>query len=266
MSDNRRNILVKDLSSFFSQYRKGSPITRSVKQSTLLSIINDFKKINSTPASWKSLSSDTILALVSLWKIKKITDGTICQKLSIIRWFNTEYNLKITIPNNSALCLKRNAGKNLFIDFDHHQLLSNNISPINRYFYYLQIKLGLTKSEAIKINVSQSIKNGKLFIDKKISFNSRSREVLLYDDIITPDLILTKSIDLESLSFFHDAELKLLKINKRTILRYIYFLNRFQQLSSNINLTRKKAIAIIGEETGLQDFKLINNVLLKNNI
>lgn len=262
---------LKEARQIMSHWRQGSPKTRYNEKLMMKQIIYDFYAVNRPVHSMKEARLSDVYQLITYWKKKQLSSGSIINRLSLLRKYLKQINSSIEIPSNKALNLKRD------YDAKVNQLekLSVNIvdqvyHPVTKLMLKLQILLGLTKLESLRfVYYPLDSQNKFIRISKSIAHNHRDRVIPIIKEeqkvlIVEFQKFVGEKLSLENLASktnllaIYHGELLFNHVASNTLFRAAYAKERYQGLVSQ-RLLKSFALKMLSQELGLKDVKKIQS-------
>lgn len=147
--------LAFDLKNLCAQSKMGSFATRSNRHDMLQLVARDIKSLGYHLPGARSLKPKHVQGLVTLWQSQGLSDGTIANRLSAVRWWAEKVNKKSVVLRNNGdygvapvRRLEKRAQK-----LDREKLAKID-DPYIAMAIELQAAFGLRREEAIKFNPS----------------------------------------------------------------------------------------------------------------
>lgn len=265
----RRKHLEKELNIFFSNLHAGKSSARKKRFDTLHTIINDLQIVGRLPLSFRHVKNEDIQLLITHWQDKKLKNSTILNRISVLRHFldqafniqilsNEEFNL-----TKEPVTKKPSVDENI-IDWVHH--------PITKSILGFQIYFGLTKFEAIKIEIDSAVAEDDLIISKIIASNNKTRfvpiltqyqqdAIKLRKGILGERKTLLEQMPIDIINGLYVGELYSFNIKRPDYLRMIYARNRMAVLKKRgkKDIEAKK---ILRDEMGFANNNTMERALL----
>lgn len=239
--------LTRSLLEFTKSNRDGSLATQADRRLMLKLFSNQLTELGYRKMTAQSLKLKHIKALIEKWKLDKVSEGTIKNRMSVLRWWSRKVGKNNLIPrDNKELGLKertRLPTKNIA-----YSLKDQDTRDLPKYIkdsLRLQDAFGLRREESAKLvpNIAFSAKD-KLYIVDSWAKGGRSRSI----DIITDeqrDLVDhlkatygNNSLIPESMNYarylsHRETHLKKSDIRRTHGLRHNYAQQRYRQLTGN---------------------------------
>ena len=173
--------LLKEVYSVIDRTNVGTHNFKKVRRNLLKRLIKDILDLKLDLKSFFLFTNDHLDKLVAYWIDSGNTVSTIMNKRAIIAWFLKELGYDITLKTSEELGLKKIKQAKDFV-YISEDLRNNVYHPITLTILDFQIYFGLSKHEAININLVSAYTNThEIYISSRLSFNSNERFV----DIIT---------------------------------------------------------------------------------
>lgn len=168
-----------DIDIILKHNKDGSFGTQSARRETLRGFAKDISKTNKK-LILQNLKPKHIVEAVDLWKFKGLTDATIKNKVSHLRWLSEKINKQNIIPRtNKELGIKNRKYSdnttNKAKDIDYSKI--TKLTKQQRLSIQLQRSFGLRCEESLKIKVSQADKGDKLVLQPSWCKGGRPREI-----------------------------------------------------------------------------------------
>lgn len=147
--------LAFDLKTLCAQSRMGSFATRANRHDMLQAAARELKTLGYHLPGARSLKPKHVQALVSLWQSQELSDGTIANRLSAIRWWSQMVDKGSVVRRTNAeygvAAVRRLEVRAQKLDPDK---LAKITDPFVAMSLELQAAFGLRREEAIKLNPS----------------------------------------------------------------------------------------------------------------
>lgn len=253
--------LIEEVLKTVSSDHTGTPRHRRNRQTTLISMINHLIHLDICPPLLTSLSNEGLTKLIAYWQDQGKAISTIRNKIAILKWYFVKQGVE---PNflplrNSDLARPRNKIK-AYIDAS---IADQVFNPLIKTILDFQFQFGLSQTESVRLDLWSAIKDGDLFISRKISHNSKSRYVSImsktqrqavnYRQKLThtrPTLI--EIMPEKMLMQLYRAELYQAGIKKRVDMRHFYARNKLADLQRKM-VDKDKAYALVMADMGFSN-------------
>lgn len=147
--------LAFELKNLCAQSKMGSFATRANRHDMLQAVARDIKGLGYHLPGARSLKPKHVQALVTLWQSQELSDGTIANRLSAVRWWAEKVNKASVVLRNNAdygvAPVRRTEKRAQKLD---REKLANIDDPHIAMSVELQAVFGLRREEAIKFNPS----------------------------------------------------------------------------------------------------------------
>ena len=264
----RTRALQKRVASIISECRRGSYSSRKACQGIIFNVLGDLSRLNRLPNSLRQISCEDIGCLVDCWTAQGQSVSTMCNKLSALRRLNRAGRLRLDIPSNQTLNLKKETSKTT-----EKILLPEVVGiyhPIIKLIIDFQVNFGLTRHEAIRLLPVIPAENNHLSIPRTIAHNRKDRFVPIISEIQCDLIQMGKNVyqDYPSLSnldglsvlrHLYIAECQLANISPSTPFHAAYARYRYDALKRTQD--NKRALGKICEEMGYQSPSKIEKFL-----
>lgn len=151
--------LAFDLKTLCAESKMGSFATRSNRHDMLQGAARDIKSLGFHLPGARSLKPKHVQGLVTLWQSQGLSDGTIANRLSAVRWWAEKVNKASVVLRDNAgygvAPVKRTAKRAQKLDRDK---LARIDDPYVAMSVELQAAFGLRREEAIKFSPSYADK------------------------------------------------------------------------------------------------------------
>lgn len=147
--------LAFELKNLCAQSKMGSFATRANRHDMLQAVARDIKVLGYHLPGARSLKPKHVQALVTLWQSQGLSDGTIANRLSTVRWWAEKVNKASVVLRNNAdygvAPVRRTEKRAQKLD---REKLAKIEDPHIAMSVELQAAFGLRREEAIKFNPS----------------------------------------------------------------------------------------------------------------
>ena len=160
--------------------RDGSYSTQANRSRILDLMANQLSELGYRRMQAKSLKPKHVDALVSLWKEKGISIGTMKNRLSALRWWAKKINKPgIIAKDNNAYAIgnRTNISEESKAQYLNAKTLSKISDPYVRLSLLLQAAFGLRREEAIKFRPGYAIKGDHIKLKPSWTKGGRARAV-----------------------------------------------------------------------------------------
>lgn len=261
---------LRESKSILAKVRGGSPRTRDSHESIIRKSIKELYFLRKPFNSITEINMDHIEYLIDHWKNLKLSNGTIGNRLSVLRKYFTLANHNVKIPSNYELGFVRK------LEPANTQNISSKIinqvhHNVTKLILRLQIYFGLTKSEAVRFRV-QLYNNYEnlIFIPKDIAHNNKDRIIIMHSDNqekVIEDLLdelgdklsLVEKVGHRTPVDLYNAELKYIDHSTKTPFRSLYARQEYEHLSNAENLPHKESIKRICGQMGISEVKVVKS-------
>ncbi|HHT9843840.1 TPA: hypothetical protein ACT9I4_001956 [Legionella pneumophila] len=266
----RKQSLRQTANRFLNTDNRGCFKERKRRSYVIHKMIDDLFIVGDVPPKWLAIKPVHIQKLVGHWQKGKLKTATIIRHLCIIRKFLYEMDCPTANEiSNNRLGLKR-SNKHKKKPKIYPGFWQNIGTPSARLLTGLQIKFGLTLSEAMRLNPDFHIQEHSLWITREIATNSRDRFIPIRNEVQVALLRdfsslvgdygnLINAIGYQTLLCSYRQELIKLKLPSIKNFRYLYARNLKQQLQSVIS--NYELTWLIMEEMGLSSRTTVWNYL-----
>jgi len=267
---------LKEANMLTSNMRHGSYRTRQQYLIVIQKTIKDLYRIKQKINSIKSITQNNIFELVNLWKINKLQDRTIVNRLTIIKKYIQLTNKNFIFPTYKELNVI-STPKNKSIEKPVTENFICNIeSTCVRFILLFQIYFGMTKDEVINIAIASLQHNASFFIiHKSISSNNKDRTILIstqkqtqlimdYYNFLSGSDSLVDKYNKRSINYMYYAELDFGGYKVLAPFRKLYIHKRYQQLDQDKSLTEDQKLNQISEEIGIKNINTIKKWITIN--
>lgn len=226
--------------------KDGSYATQQARKETLSLIAKQLKELGYNQFQLRSLKAKHVNQLVEKWKSQELSNGTLKNRMTHIRWWAGKVNKPHVIPTNDELNIEHrvfvtNETKAVTLTKEH---LAKVDDPQIKDSLRMQAAFGLRREESLKFNPEYADKGDKLELKGSWCKGSRSREI----PIVTPE---QRALVDELKARYGNASLipsdrqyvDQMNIYKNTVpktglgkghgLRHNYAQNRYKELSGN---------------------------------
>jgi hypothetical protein len=219
----------------------------------------------------KEAKLSDIYKLITYWQKKKLSSGSIINRLSLLRKYLKQINSPIEIPSNKTLNLKRN------YDIKENQCEKLSIKvvdqvyhPVTKFMLKLQMLFGLTKPESLRfVYYPLDSQNKFIRISKSVAHNQRDRVIPIIKEeqkalIVEFQQFVSEKLSLENLASkttllaIYHSELLFNAVASNTLFRAAYAEDRYQYLV-NQQLSKPSVLKQLSQELGLTDVKKIQS-------
>jgi hypothetical protein len=250
--------LLNEVFNVLDNNRVGTPQFRHVRKNVLTSIVKDLIDLKLSITSLKSFSDYHFTALLTYWHSKGNSNSTIANKKAILKWFLNHIDINIEFPSNASLNLVRDRTKpTAYISDD---LIHNIYHPINRTVLDFQLFFGLSKTESIRINLTEALSKSELQINRKLAFNSNERFISIIGDkqkqtiqyrlqVLGDHPTLLSILKERQIIDFYNTELQYNNIPDKTDLRK-YFIQKRLAIYQNQGFSKKICYEALMRDTG----------------
>jgi hypothetical protein len=168
----------KELVDILRHNRDGSFATQSARADVLHQFINDMHKIGYKDFKIEKMGFRHINKAVEIWKSKEISNATMCNRMSHLRWLSQKINKHNIVPRTNK---EMGIGRRSFIaKFDRsNELPDKKIMQTFTEREQLSMQLargfGLRREESMKFNVNQALKDKEIILKGSWCKNGRTR-------------------------------------------------------------------------------------------
>jgi hypothetical protein len=262
---------LKETRQVMAHWRQGSPRTRYNEKLMMKQIVCDFYAINCPIFSMKETRLEHFYLLINFWKKKKLSMGSIINRLSLLRKYLNTINSPIVVPDNKTLKIKRSykskENKNEKLNLT---VVDEVYHPVTKLMLKLQMLIGLTKTESIRFAYYPFDDQGKyLRISKSVAHNHRDRvipmvnqsqEILIneFKGFVGNMFSLENMASKTTLLGIYNHELLWKGVASNTNFRATYARERHQYLV-NEEIVCQVIIKQLSQELGLMDLRKIRS-------
>lgn len=171
--------LTFDLKNTWRRCNEGSFATQSNRQDMLRLMARDLKGAGFHLPSARSLKPKHVWTLVNLWKAQDISDGTICNRLSVIRWWAEKVGKpSVVLRTNEEYGVRvlRGDGKDKARKLDREKLARID-DELVRLSVEGQALFGLRREESIKFRPSFADRGDHVALKGTWCKGGRAREI-----------------------------------------------------------------------------------------
>lgn len=180
----RKFRLLEQCRHYLHAARWGAPRTRKERKRILYTVVNELLALGIAPTSFEQLDETILTKLVISWKEKNLAISTIINKIAVLRHFIQNQYPKVIIPANAELgiqLLPRHPKKKPTICIE--KLIASASHPITQLILAFQVYFGLTKLEAIRLELTDINRDDKLIeINRKKASNNYDRVIPIYKE------------------------------------------------------------------------------------
>ncbi len=269
----RKSILIKQCQSYTMGNRRGSPRMRRERKRVLYALVNDLIYLGIAPPSFEKLNITILQSLVDFWQSKSLSTITISNRIGILRKFVQSTYVDTIFPDNAELGIlyKPRVTNQPRLALPIIAIYENINSPITKLIIDLQINFGLTKMEAIRMNLMNAGKNvNKIYIDRKIAWNNHDRYIPIctkkqrlilntHKELLGSHDCIAKIATEQEVSIYYKIDCALKKIPHDFPYRSHYAKYRFNCLSKT--LAENVTINRLKNELGIMSNKKMKGLL-----
>lgn len=262
---------LKEVKQVMSHWRQGSPRTRYNEKLMMKQIVYNLYAANCPIHSMKEVKLEHVYLLIDFWKKKKLSMGSISNRLSLLRKYLKHIQVPLQIPDNKTLKIKRSYQSkenksekiNLTVDGEVYH-------PVTKLMLKLQMLIGLTKTESIRFAYYPFDDQGKhLRISKSVAHNHRDRVIpivnqsqkILIDEFkgfVGNKFSLENMASKTTLLGIYNHELLWQGVASNANFRATYARERYQYLI-NEKIVCQVIIKQLSQELGLTDLRKIRS-------
>lgn len=267
---------LKESKKILSSIRSGSPRTRNSYETIIRKSIKELYQLKCPINSVYDVNNQHIEKLITYWKSIKLSNGTIGNRLTVLRKYFNLCKHNIDIATNKELGFTRKV-----VHREHTHLSKDIITQVQHHLTKLLLKLqiyfGLTKNEAIHFKVQpykvQASQNNYLLVSGNIASNNKTRLCCIYSpeqeetikelfNELGSFLSLSEKFNHRVISNIYSSELAILECSALTPFRSIFARNRYQYLISKNQFNSKESIKVISDEMGISEKNIIKGWLV----
>lgn len=173
--------LAYDLKNLTSRTAEGSYATRAVRQRGLQAIARELRGMGYKLSAATGIKPKHVDALLSNWKERGLTDGTLKNRMGWLRWWAAAVRKSsILLPTNEDYGIGQRerfrGDRSVRLDPDK---LARVPDPLVRMSLQLQAAFGLRREEAIKFRVAYADRGDRLILKPSWTKGGRYREIPL---------------------------------------------------------------------------------------
>lgn len=266
----RYHKLIEKVNTELKADKSGKLEQRLVRLRIMKKVAKDLIATKQLPASWSGVNNEHIFLLINIWRDQKLSESTIANYLSTIRYFFKKANIQQIAPN-SEFGINRKYSKNkTHIGVNQYNKL---LHPFVKCIFGFELFFGLHRLEAVKLkNFDANINEEQIWISRNYSFNGIERFIPILtneqQNVITQFVNLTPVgssmadiIEESSLINLYKAELATININATEQYRKHYVKYRARLLKDSLSNQNTSFIKLISDETGIRSERLIREYL-----
>lgn len=178
-----RNLLMNELGYDLMQMcrhnRDGSQATQYQRGRALRAMSEDLKDMGYRDARASTLKPKHVSALVTHWRDKGLSDGTMKNRLSFVRWWAEKVNRSSVVPKDNVLLGIDN--RTYVTNIDKSVELDQRVDSIPdsriRVSLELQRAFGLRREESLKFAPSYADRDDRLVLKASWTKGGRDREI-----------------------------------------------------------------------------------------
>jgi hypothetical protein len=144
--------------------REGSPGAQSERYHKLLQFAADINQLGFSLKHIQGLKEKHIRAVVSQWQQQKLTNATIKNRMSAIRYLAEKISKPSIVPSNANL----NIGARCYVPKTNRAFVNPDFSKVTDPHIYISMQLqrvfGLRREESLKIKPHMAIQNNMLVL------------------------------------------------------------------------------------------------------
>ena len=244
--------LEKSCHQYLKRIRSGSFQTKKSRERVIHKIIYDLAILKRLPYSLSAIKFEDIISLVDYWRENKLQTATIVNRLGVLRSINRLADLKIIIPSNAELALKKSIGHKNQVTANPI-ILEKVFHPITQNVLAFQLYFGLTELEAIRIDPMLISHNHSLMVMKQVAHNHKERLILIVNATQKSILcdrkkLCADAVTAETMRQLVQSELHFLNIRTPVDFRSHYANTRFQAVCEKSD--KNSAIKTLMREMG----------------
>lgn len=254
----RKSIFRSDIKKRLRKFSRSGAIKCRQDHVALFSkLLKDLAVLNRLPLSLSSIKVEVWQGLIDLWRKKGCVEGTIVNRLSIIRKYvpeltlrNADFGIKLKKPARipvTAIISPSEMQEELLIDV-----------------CFLQLHLGLKRYEAMRFVVSSMMEEGRALIPGFVAHNRKTRVVPVknteifnqiqligarYPDGIALREVECKKIGAQIIDGLEQKGIQRSKYNSEYF-RHQYILNRYAEFSKKEACNTTDSLSMIRLEVG----------------
>lgn len=171
--------LTYQLKELRNEKPEGSFATQKARQEAHNLIAKQLKELGYNQMNTNALKEKHVVALVERWLKEEISEGTMKNRMSHVRWWSKQVNLKHRVPSNKNLGIKNrvyitNISKAVQLRQEHLDKINNShIRDTLRF----QAAFGARREEGMKVIISQADKGTYLKMQGSWCKNGRPRNI-----------------------------------------------------------------------------------------
>lgn len=261
--DTLKHKLLKEVYSVIDSTKLGTRNFKKVRRSFLKRLVKDTLDLKLDLKSFNLFTNDHLDKLVAYWSELGNSVSTIINKRAIIVWFLSELKkTDVVLKTSEELGLKKIKKPKDFV-YISEDIRNKVYHPITLTILDFQLYFGLTKNEAIKINLVDAYNQRELEISSSLAFNSKERSIRIMtnkqkqtiQDRLT--LLGDKSTLLELMPYervidLYHSELVYNNIPTKADLRKFYIQSNFIKYQ-NKGLSKTEIYKELMDKTGFKD-------------